>query len=195
MPNKPSSSIQAHIQQTMAKVQLCRELAAAHLEDNKIKMKEACDKRASNAKFVLGNDVWLYWSRLIGPNCLKLHYHCHGPYYLCEQKSKVLFKVCRSSDNKLIKSLVHVNCLKIAWARHLHQHKDNEALRHQAQDELPVEAADLSFHSINTEAPPLSAKPDPSTQDAHTLTLADDPSRTTPTRPDNDDNKTRDPPS
>ena len=49
MPKKPPSSVRAHLQQNMAKVQLFQELAVAHLEENKTKMKEVYDNRASSA--------------------------------------------------------------------------------------------------------------------------------------------------
>ena len=46
MPKKPPSSVRTHLQQNMAKVQLFCDLAAAHLEENKTKIREACVTRS-----------------------------------------------------------------------------------------------------------------------------------------------------
>ena len=126
LPENPPASLRAHLQHNMEKVQLFRELAASHLEANKAKMKKAYDKKASETKFEIGDVVWLYCPRPLGPNSHKLRYHWHGPYYLCECLSDVLFKVKQMSDNKMVKTPVHVNRLKFAWAHHLHRPKNEE---------------------------------------------------------------------
>ena len=122
----------------MNRVELFRELAAQQLKDNKAHIKKFYDQCASNTKFVLGDEVWLSCPWLIGPECPKLCCHWHGPYYLCEQISKVLFKLRQSSDNKLLWTPVHVNRLKIVWARHLHRSKDTEIPKDQPTDDLTL---------------------------------------------------------
>ena len=169
LPEKAPASLRSHLQHNMDRVQLFRELAAQQLKDNKARMKKFYDQRASNAKFVLGDEVWLYCPRLLGPECPKLRYHWHGPYYLCEQISPVLFKLRQSSDNRLLRTPVHVNRLKIAWARHLHRPKDTEMPKDQPTDDLTLKQDDLPCDSLDKDTSQSNKRDSPPVQDTSVL--------------------------
>ena len=81
-------------------------------------------------------------------SCCQYCFH-HGPYYLCQRLSDVLFKVKRNSDNEIIKTPVHVNKLKFAWARHLHCPKNEEKPMCHDAGTAPVAPDDLPTDSYN----------------------------------------------
>ena len=76
------------------------------------------------------------------------------------------------SDNKMVKTPVHVNWLKFAWARHLHCPKNEEKPMCHDAGTAPIAPDDLPTDSYESSESESEHKPDPNT-DRNTRTASD----------------------
>ena len=110
-PNLPKSA-QARLRDILSNHEEACKIASQNIKKAQEKYSKYYDKSATNPNFYVGQKVWLYFSKIQPGTCAKMARLWLGPFYICQQFPNYTYKLRRCKDNKLVKSLCHVNRLK-----------------------------------------------------------------------------------
>ena len=113
-PNLPTST-QGHLNKILKSHETALEVAKENIANAQAKYKKQYDKSCTEPNFQLGQKVWLYCSKIQPGANKKMTRLWTGPFYIVEKYPNYCFKLRKACDNKLVKSLVHANRLKVYY--------------------------------------------------------------------------------
>ena len=107
------SSTQGHLSKILQSHETALQVAKENIANAQAKYKKQYDKSCHEPNFHLGQKVWLYCSKVQPGASKKMTRAWTGPFYIVGQYPNYCFKLRKASDNKLVKSLIHANRLKV----------------------------------------------------------------------------------
>ena len=105
-------STQGHLSKILQSHETALQVAKENIATAQAKYKKQYDKSCHEPNFHLGQKVWLYCSKVQPGASKKMTRAWTGPFYIVGQYPNYCFKLRKASD-KLVKSLIHANRLKV----------------------------------------------------------------------------------
>ncbi|KAK3100396.1 hypothetical protein FSP39_019236 [Pinctada imbricata] len=104
---------QLFLSDTIESMRLYHKIIQENSERAKQQNKEQYDRRAAPSTYRPGMKVWLFCSKVPTGISPKLHQKWTGPYTITQRGPNNTFELRRDLDNKILKSFVHSNRLKV----------------------------------------------------------------------------------
>ena len=145
-----SPSMNYHVQTMIRRLTIAQETARENIEKAKERMKDQYDKKARNVKFQVGDRVFVYNPAIPRGCTKKLSRLYHGPFTIVDLPTPVNAKLRRTSDNHLVKTLVHVNRLKMGYDRKMRP-PDTDVPELSDTDDTELQENDFPTDSFVTE--------------------------------------------
>ena len=108
------TSIAEHRSRIVRQLETAHSIAQLNVQRAQQLMEFQYDKTAKDARFQLGQRVWVYTPKTKKGLSKKLLHKWHGPYRICRILSPVHYQL-RTCDNRLIATTVHANRMKLYY--------------------------------------------------------------------------------
>lgn len=110
--NGLNKDAKTHVSDLMSHLKIVKNIATKNIQKAQQKQKQQYDKKTQVREFRVGQYVLLHTTKVPQGLSPKLTSPWEGPFYVCKVGPNNTYKVRRCSNNKELKSFIHVNRLK-----------------------------------------------------------------------------------